>query len=55
MPSLSYYMVLSLYKLGVMLEGIAARGQALGRDVAGTAQYVETLLVEANRLTLAPS
>jgi aminoglycoside phosphotransferase (APT) family kinase protein len=51
-PSLSYYMVLSLYKLGVMLEGVAARGQALGRDVAGTAQYVETLLVEANRLTV---
>jgi aminoglycoside phosphotransferase (APT) family kinase protein len=50
--SLSYYIVLSLYKLGVMLEGVAARGQALGRDVAGTAQYVETLLVEANRLTL---
>jgi aminoglycoside phosphotransferase (APT) family kinase protein len=50
--SLSYYMVLSLYKLGVMLEGIAARGQALGRDVAGTARYVESLMIEAHRLTL---
>jgi aminoglycoside phosphotransferase (APT) family kinase protein len=49
--SLSYYMVLSLYKLGVMLEGIVARGQALGRDVAGTAQYVESLMIEADRLT----
>ena len=36
-----------------MLEGIAARGQALGRDVAGTARYVESLLIEADRLTLA--
>jgi aminoglycoside phosphotransferase (APT) family kinase protein len=48
---LGYYMVLSLYKLGVMLEGIAARGQALGRDVAGTAAYVESLMIEADRLT----
>lgn len=53
--SLSYYMVLSLYKLGVMLEGIAARGQALGRDVAGTARYVESLFIEADRLALAGS
>jgi aminoglycoside phosphotransferase (APT) family kinase protein len=53
--SLSYYMVLSLYKLGVMLEGIAARGQALGRDVAGTARYVESLFMEADRLALAGS
>ena len=51
--SLSYYMVLSLYKLAVMLEGIVARGHALGRDVAGTARYVESLLIEADRLSLA--
>jgi len=47
---IDYYVVLSLYRLAVMLEGVAARGRALGRDTGGTAAYVDILLDEACRL-----